>query len=205
MEYVLEHLRSSGASDVVLCTGHLGHVVEQYFGTGKRLGMRLRYSREPMPRGTAGALKLAEPMLEGERWLVLNGDSFFAINLQLLWEEHTRSAALATLALARVADARRYGSVEIGPGQQIRSFLEKQAVRGPALVNGGVYVIERALLRLIEPDRAVSLEHEIFPEIVGEQLHGLPANGLFVDIGMPDDYLRVRNRPNLLRSFVRPS
>jgi mannose-1-phosphate guanylyltransferase len=204
LEYLLVQLHSYGYRDVVLCTGHLADRVRRYFGRGASLGLKLRYSREPEARGTAGALKFAEPLLTDDRWLVMNGDSFFDIDLRRLADSHTASRAVATLALARVEDAQRYGRVRLGADGQIEDFMEKAAAHDtPATINGGIYVLERTILDLISPDRSVSLEREIFPGLVGHGLHGVASEGTFVDIGEPDSYERLRSSPGPLLRFQR--
>jgi mannose-1-phosphate guanylyltransferase len=203
LEYLLLQLRAEGFDRAVLCTGHMGGIVRDYFGTGERLGLSIGYSEEPEPLGTGGALRLAEPLLQGDRWLVLNGDSFLDTSFRQLVEVHASSGALATLALVEVDDPQRYGSVSLGSGTEIGAFVEKGAAGGPALINGGVYVLERQVLELIPPGRQVSLEREVFPRLVGRGLHGVQVAGTFIDIGVPDDYLRLRDAPDLLLRLVR--
>lgn len=205
LEYLVLQLRSQGYSEIVLCTGHLGELVERYFGSGKAFGMEIRHSRESEARGTAGAIKLAEPLLSGDRWLVMNGDSFFDIDLDRLVGFHQATAATATIALANVDEAGRYGAVKLGDGGRIEAFSEKTSgAPKPALINGGTYVIERQVLDLVAPDRPVSLEREIFPAMVGRGLHGVVCDGTFVDIGVPEDYLRLSASPGPLLRFPRP-
>jgi NDP-sugar pyrophosphorylase family protein len=193
LEHLLAHLRGQGVRSAVLLTGYMAEEIERHFGDGSAHGMRLRYSVEREPRGTAGALKLAEPLLEGERWLVLNGDTFFDIDYGRLLDEHLRSAATATLALARVADASRYGTVELRDDGRMARLGEP--VAGPALVNGGVYAIERALLGHIPPGRPASLERDVLPRLADGQLHGVVFDAELIDIGTPDAYLRFRGEP----------
>lgn len=204
LEYLIVQLRRHGYRRVVLCTGHRARVVTEHFGGGEQWGIEIDYSAEDEPRGTAGALKLAEPLLEGERWLVMNGDSFFDVPLNRLLDAHVAAAALATLALAAVPDPRRYGGVALGPGTEVRAFVEKDERAaniggGRRLyINGGIYAIERPVLELIAADRAVSLEREVFPRLVGHGLHGLPLEGSFTDIGVPEAYLSLRAAPEPL-------
>ena len=124
LEYLLLQLRRAGYSQVVLCVGYRAEAIEAHFGDGHTLGMELCYSLEPEPLGTGGALKLAEGLLVGDSWLVLNGDSFFGIGLSELIDAHRASAAVATLALRREPEAGRYGSVVLEDQRQ------HQPVRG---------------------------------------------------------------------------
>jgi NDP-sugar pyrophosphorylase family protein len=190
LEYLLANLRRQGFSEAVLCTGYLAEAVEHHFGDGRRFGLSLRHSREPQPLGTGGALKHAQPLLAGERWLVLNGDTFFDLPYAELADAHRAAGALATMALARVPDASRFGVVDLGPGGRIEAF--RDACAGPALANGGVYVVERALLDRIPAGAPASLERDVFGRLAGGRLHGVEFAGELIDIGTPDAYLRLR-------------
>lgn len=195
LEYLLLQLRRHGCSDIVLCTGHLSDQVRQYFGDGARWGTSIRYSEEPEPKGTAGALKLAEPLLVGNRWLVLNGDSLFDAPLQRLLDVHDSVNAAATIALVEVPDVHRYGSVLLGSGTEVVEFEEKGAEHHAGLINAGAYVLDRRLWQEIPSDRAVSLEREVFPQLVGRGLHGIQMDGPFVDIGLPETYQQLLDEP----------
>lgn len=203
LEYLLLQLSSQGFRDVVLCLGHMAESVQDHFGDGSPWEMTVEYSVETQPLGTAGALKLAEPRLRGDSWLVLNGDSIFDIRFDVLLRGHAEAGALATLALAQVADRGRYGSVDLGSGTEIAGFIEKRDAHGRGLINGGVYVVERRILEGVPAGRHVSLEREVFPVLVGRGLHGLPLAGDFVDIGMPQDYLRLSEAPEMLLRAAR--
>jgi mannose-1-phosphate guanylyltransferase len=202
LEYLLLQLRRYGCHDVLLCIGHLGQAVRDYFDSGERWQMAIDYSAEPDARGTAGALKLAEPRLHGETFLVLNGDSLFDISFAPLIEAHSATGALVTLALAQLDDAARYGSVTLDEAGRVTAFVEKGTGQGPALINAGVYVVDRGLLDLIVPNRPASLEREIFPALVNRGLYGLPLDGSFVDIGIPADLLALRDSPRRLLNLI---
>ena len=202
LEYLIAQLRGAGVTSAVLCVGYRGEVVEGHFGDGSAWGMQLTYSVEREPLGTAGALRLAEPLLAGERWLVMNGDSYFDISLHTLFGAHRSTPAAATLALARVADARRYGGVKCSPDGYVTAFIEKPAADTAVagLINSGLYIIERSVFELIPADRPVSFERDVLPGLVGRGLRAAVFDGYFIDIGIPDDYARAqRELPRRLR------
>ncbi len=202
LEYLLAQLRSNGWTRALVCAGFLAEAIESHFGDGRRWDMELEYSTESEPRGTAGALKLAEPMLVGDRWLLMNGDSLFDISLQELVDAHIQKPSLITIALARVADGQRYGRVTCAPDGMITAFAEKTDAATPALINSGLYIIERPLLDLIPADRPVSLEREVIPALVGEGVRGVPFDGYFIDIGVPKDYARAQDEPALFERLA---
>jgi D-glycero-alpha-D-manno-heptose 1-phosphate guanylyltransferase len=186
--HLLDFLAASGLRRVVLLTGYLGGQVRQVLG-GHHGRMTLAYSEEPAPRGTGGALREALPVLDSETILLLNGDSYFRTDLAALAAFHRRRRADASLALARVRDADRYGKVEVAPGGRVTAFAEKDAAGKPGWVNGGVYLIERALIERIPPGRPASLERELLPGwIRGGAVFGRRCRGPFLDIGTPESY-----------------
>ena len=202
LEYLLGQLRAEGITRAVVCTGYMADAIAGHFGDGEQWGMELRYSVEFEARGTAGALKLAERMLTGDRWLLMNGDSLFDISLQHLINAHATGPALVTIALARVADGHRYGRVTLSPDGMISAFAEKTDAATPGLINGGIYVVERQVLDQIPADRSVSLEREVFPNLVRNSIRGVPFDAYFIDIGVPDDFLRAQIETELLDRLV---
>src|SRR6185312_12031208 len=141
----LEWLRGHGIDDVIMSCGFLADSVREVLGDGSSLGLRLRFVEEPEPRGTAGALKLAEPMLE-DRFLMLNGDVLTDIDLTAQIEQHESSGACATLALVPVADPSAYGLVVLEQDRSVREFIEKPSGEDlpTNLISAGAYVLDRA-------------------------------------------------------------
>jgi NDP-sugar pyrophosphorylase family protein len=193
MEYLLAQLRSNGFDRAVICAGFMAEALMSHFGDGREWGIDLAYSLESEARGTAGALKLADPMLTTETWLLMNGDSLFDISLQDLVDEHRSHPALVTIALARVDGDDRYGRVTLNADGIVTAFTEKTPSTTPGLINSGLYIIERQLLDLIPADRPVSLEREVIPALVGRDVRGRAFDGYFIDIGIPADYERAQH------------
>src|ERR1700741_2771152 len=110
--FMLEWLRAHGIEDVIMSCGFLATSVRNVLGDGSSLGVRLRFVEEPDPRGTAGALKFAESMLD-ERFLMLNGDVLTDISLAAQIAQHERTGAIATLALIGVPNPAAYGLVRL--------------------------------------------------------------------------------------------
>jgi len=197
LEYLLCFFRRYGFNDIILSTGYRGEFFADYFGDGSAWQLKIRYSHETMPLGTGGALKLAEPLLRDEAVLVANGDSFFDADLTRLLAAHAHAGALATLALAQVADTERYGAVTIDDRGCITAFNEKAAA-GPGVINGGIYLIHSFLLARIPAAQMVSLEREVFPSLIGDAFYGVPFNGYIVDIGTAESYRQICAAPEQL-------
>jgi D-glycero-D-manno-heptose 1,7-bisphosphate phosphatase len=200
LDYLVENAARFGFTDILLLTGHLGEMIaERYDGKTVR-GARIRCVREPEAAGTAGALLNARDVLD-ERFLLCNGDSFFDINLLALAALPMEGPWMGKLALRHMADAGRYGAVKLD-GARITGFSEK-AGAASGLINGGIYVLNRAILDEIE-NLPCSIESDIFPKLAARGLlFGMPAEGYFIDIGIPTDLARVQTE--LPRHLTRPA
>jgi mannose-1-phosphate guanylyltransferase len=189
--YMLEWLRGHGVDDVVMSCGFLATQVREVLGDGSQLGIRLRFVEEPEPRGTAGALKFAQELLD-ERFLVLNGDVLTDIDLGEQIAQHERTGARATLALVPVEDPTAYGLVRLDGDGAVREFVEKPRPDevDTNMISAGAYVLEREILELVPPDRNVSIEREVWPVLVGTGLYGFATDAYWLDIGTPERYLQ---------------
>jgi mannose-1-phosphate guanylyltransferase len=189
--YMLEWLRRHGVDDVIMSCGFLATRVRDVLGDGSQYGLKVTFVEEPEPRGTGGALKYAEDLL-GERFLMLNGDVLTDIDLTAQIAQHERTRARGTLALVPVADPTAYGLVRTTGEGAVTGFVEKPSADqiDTNLISAGAYVLERDVLDLIEPDRNVSIEREIWPQLVGNGLYGYAAEAYWLDIGTPDRYLQ---------------
>jgi mannose-1-phosphate guanylyltransferase len=145
---------------------------------------------EPRPLGTGGALKFAEHLLD-ERFLMLNGDVLTDLDLSEQLAQHERTGAVATLALTPVEDPSAYGLVRTSDDHQVTGFVEKPAPDqiDTQNISAGIYVLERSVLELLEPDQPASIERDVFPRLVGEGLYAYVGDGYWLDIGTPERYL----------------
>jgi len=195
MAFMLEWLAGHGVEDVIMSCGFLATKVEAVLGDGSAFGVRLRFVEEPEPRGTAGALKYAEELLE-DRFVLLNGDVLTDVDVSAQIAQHERAGATGTLGLVPVADPSAYGFVLTEDDGTVTGFLEKPAPEqlegiGEYLISAGIYVLERSVLDRIEPGVKVSIEREVWPGLVGEGLQGYASRGTYwMDIGTPDRYLQ---------------
>jgi mannose-1-phosphate guanylyltransferase len=189
--YMLEWLAGHGVDDVVMSCGFLATAVRNVLGDGSQYKVRLRFIEEPEPRGTAGALKYAEDLLD-ERFLMLNGDVLTDIDLTAQLAQHEQTGAIGTLALVPVEDPSAYGLVRLHDDHSVEEFVEKPSADqiDTRLISAGAYVLERSILDLIPPDRNVSIEREIWPQLVGNGLYGYAAEAYWLDIGTPERYLQ---------------
>ncbi len=202
LDYLLTWLKSQGMKEVILCVGYKRTHVQKYVGKGRKWGLRVTYSIEEELLGTGGALKKAERLVSGTRLFVVNGDTFLGVNLREMFEFHVSRGALATLAVVNVADDGRYGSLRLDNEGKITAFLEKgegdsdhKSNGTTKSINGGVYIFEKKLLNHIRASGPVSLEKNVFPQIVAsknKKVYGLLMDAYFLDIGVPSDLWRAQ-------------
>jgi mannose-1-phosphate guanylyltransferase len=189
--YVIDWLARHGVEDVIVSCGFLAEGMRKALAELEP-GVKIRYAEEPNPRGTAGAIRFAEEML-ADRFLVLNGDVLCDLDLTALIAQHERIGARATIALYPVEDPSGYGLVHRREDGEITEFLEKPEPDQVDTdeINAGAYLLERSVLERIPLERAVSIEREVFPSLIGEGLYGIRLEGYWIDIGTPERFLEA--------------
>jgi mannose-1-phosphate guanylyltransferase len=188
--FMLDWLRGHGVDDVIMSCGFLASGVRNVLGDGSAYGVRLRYVEEPQPLGTGGALKFAESLLD-ERFLMLNGDVLTDLDVTAQIALHEQRGARATLALTPVEDPSAYGLVRTRPDGEVTGFVEKPSPNeiDTHNISAGIYVLERSVLELLEPNEPASIERDVFPRLVHEGLFAYVGEGYWLDIGTPERYL----------------
>ena len=192
LELLIRQLHYQGIRHLVLCTGYLAHEIQKELGNGGAWDVAIEYSKEPSPMGTGGAVKFAEPLLRGlSDFLVMNGDSFMEIDFQELIHFHRKSGGIATMAVLRMKNEMRYGTVQVTAGGRVSGFTEKSGDDPTGFVNGGIYVFNRTIFRHI-PEEPISLERDVFPRLIDHGVYAAEQKGVFIDIGTPEDYARAQ-------------
>lgn len=192
LAYLLDCIERQGYGHVVLATGYMHEKVEECFGQRYR-GISIDYARETSPLGTGGAMLNALQHCTEERITVLNGDTLFLVDhdeLCRLADERTTGLAIA---VRRVEDAGRYGSVEVAADGRITAFREKDPLTGPGLINGGIYRLHRSIFDGWRCGQTFSFEKEIMQSRYREEaFYAYASDAYFIDIGIPDDYARAQ-------------
>jgi NDP-sugar pyrophosphorylase family protein len=195
LQWTFERLAKNHIQDVVLAVFYQTEVYIKHHRV-PRCGVHVTYSHDPLrkPLGTGGSIKKAEKRIGHESpFLVLNGDIFADVNYTEILKLHTKKNAVATITLHKVEDPSRYGVAELARDNRITRFIEKPAGAAPTnLINAGVYVLSPRIFDYIPDGRTVSIEREIFPRLAEEKgLYGYVFDGLWMDIGKPQDYLEL--------------
>jgi NDP-sugar pyrophosphorylase family protein len=193
--YQIDLLRQVGEIDeAILSLNYQPRRIEEIFGEGEGLGLRLRYVVEPFPLGTGGAIRYAGDQLT-ESVVVFNGDVLTQVDLAAVLRLHRERKAKATIVLTPVENPRAYGLVETDREGNIQRFLEKPGEDEITCntINAGIYVLEPETFDRIPKDTAWSIERSFFPSLIerGETFVAYINDGYWIDIGTPAKYMQV--------------
>jgi NDP-sugar pyrophosphorylase family protein len=188
LEHIIERAKLEGFNHFVLAIHYLGHMIEEYFGNGERLGVRIDYLREESPLGTAGALGLLKPIPDAP-FVVTNGDVITDIRYGELLDFHTRHAATATMAV-RVHEWQHPFGVVQTQGVEIVGFEEKPIARSH--INAGVYALDPSALRVLTADAHCDMP-TLFERLQANKrlTVAYPMHEPWLDVGRPDDLKRA--------------
>lgn len=194
--FQIDLLREAGIQDILLSLSYQPKKIEDVLGDGSDYGVRLKYTVEAQPLGTAGAYKNAEEHI-GETTIVFNGDILTDIDLKKVIDQHESRQAAATIVLSRVKNPMAYGLVETGPEGEVKRFLEKPKADEITCdtINAGVYVLEPSVLHYIPESENFSFEYGVFPALLKKQerFFAWISNAYWLDIGTPQRYLQAHH------------
>jgi len=194
LERSMENLRKCGIKDIVISTGYMPDYIKNYFGDGRKFGLKIEYICENTPMGTGGAIKNTGHLFN-DTFLVLNADIVCNLDYRELVKFHRTKAAGITIAVTRVDNPSAYGVIEYDESDYAVSFTEKPEAHQikSNFINAGVYVFEPAVLMEIAVGRPVSVEREIFPELLrkGYKVAVYKGCKYWMDIGTPEKYLET--------------
>ena len=196
-EHQLLVAKAAGLTKVVLATAYLADTFTPYFGDGSKWGIELLYAIEKEPLGTGGAIRNAAELIlseisDSEPIVVFNGDVLSNHNLTSQIKLHQDKNAAATLHLVTVEDARPYGCVPFAGDGRVTDFLEKMENPVTKTINAGCYVFNPQVIREIELGKIISVEREIFPQLLkqGSQLQAFVDDSYWLDMGTPKALLK---------------
>jgi D-glycero-alpha-D-manno-heptose 1-phosphate guanylyltransferase len=189
--YILDFLHTQGIERVILSVGYKWEIIRNFFGNQYK-NLKLEYAIENKPLGTGGGLKNALKYVCEEEVFVLNGDTFFDIDLNLFYNLHKSKNSKLSIALKKTENTERYGVVEIDENNRIVSFLEKEK-RVSGFINGGIYLLNKNFFNALSPEGNFSLEKDFLERFYRDyEFFGFPFDGFFIDIGAPEDYERAK-------------
>ena len=196
LEWLMSSWINKGVSNFILSVGYKYDSIIDHFGSNFK-GREVVYAVEERPLGTGGGLLQAVRLLRGNSlFLLVNGDTYFDIDLKRLLKFHHKKDAKFTMALFKTFDRDRYHSVDLDSEARIRSFKYTGNPNFGGLANGGVAISSAESFEQfdVEKNKKVSLENEILTDMLKSYNHGvygLLDDGVFIDIGLPSDYERA--------------
>jgi NDP-sugar pyrophosphorylase family protein len=185
LEILLRQMKRAGVDDVVLTVGHLAELMCTFFQDGRRMGIKINYSYEEHPLGTAGPLSLVEGL--NDTFLVANGDVLTALDLCALVDYHRSKGAIATIASHARNVKINYGVIETNDVSEINGYIEKPTYH--FFVSMGIYVFEPRVMSYIDYNQYLDLPDLVLKLIAaGERVLCYPYDGYWMDLGRADDY-----------------
>jgi len=204
----IELLRQHGMDEIILNLHYLSGNIKKILDDGKEWGIKIRYSIEATPLGTAGAVKNAEEYFGDGPMVVFNGDVLTDINISQIVDYHIKKKASVTLTLTRVEDPTDYGLIKTAADGKVERFIEKPsweqlATIGPIdTINAGIYIIDPAIFKHVPKGVEYSFERQLFPELLesGVPIFGYTTDRYWIDIGKPEQYRQAHEA--ILRNEV---
>lgn len=189
LEYLLSYLVQFKIKKIVLSVGYKHQHISSHFGKNYK-GIRLLYAVEDKPLGTGGGIINALDHINNDNFFLLNGDTYFEVDLKKLYHLHKKEKAVITLSLLPLEKFSRYGSVML-QGTKITEFMPKKyTLKG--LINGGVYVVNRSVFQEYSADKKFSFETDLLQVKCNKlNFHGYISKAPFIDIGIPEDYKKA--------------
>ncbi|MDG1046133.1 MAG: nucleotidyltransferase family protein [Bacteroidia bacterium] len=191
LDHILDALPLEHINSIILSVGHKSNKVIEYYGEIYK-NIPVIYSIEQEPLGTGGGISLAMNHVTQNSALILNGDTFFDVNFEEFWRTHQDFMTPITLALKQMKFPDRYGTVLIEKNTLVK-FQEKQKNMPTGLINGGSYWVNKDIIELLPKTEKYSFEKDFLEVSVSKKyLGGYISDGLFIDIGIPEDYERAQ-------------
>ena len=206
LEHLLDYWISQGVEEFILCVGYMADFISNHFQDAYR-GAKLNYSFDDGDLGTGGALtKAMTSFPQQASFLIVNGDTFFSVQISELESALAHSKAGWVMALFRSNDTQRYSAVALDESHRVIEVGSLRKASGSALkeslINGGVHLVQGNQLNRLSAGQRIpfSTEEALAYMIQKERLHllGLPVESEFIDIGTPSDYLRAQSLPPFL-------
>jgi D-glycero-alpha-D-manno-heptose 1-phosphate guanylyltransferase len=190
LAFVLDQLVGAGFETAVLAVGYRHEAILARFGEDYR-GLALRYSVESEPLGTGGAIRMACGQTGAQHVFALNGDTYLELDFRSMLSAHLKFGAELSIAICHVPDVARYGALALRD-DIVQGFLEK-GQSGPGWINAGTYILAPPLRARFPRAGAFSFEHDVLaPDIASIRPRAFRCSGRFIDIGIPDDYVRAQ-------------
>ena len=200
LEHTIEWAKKQGLKDIIICSGYLAHIIEEYFRDGSRFGVNIKYSIEKEPLGTAGPLRLAKELIGNDNFIMLHADIVCRINAKPLMDFHLKNNALCTLVIHKSSHPQDSDLIETNKTGRVVKFWKKPHAEQPPteLGNSGMHVFSPRIMDFI-PEGKYSMEKDLLPKIVElqEQVYGHHTEEFLKDMVTPE---RMKQIEEMMKS-----
>jgi NDP-mannose synthase len=192
LELAVRQLQKNSFSEAIFSLGYMGHVIKNYFGDGQKFGIKITYSEEKEPLGTAGHLSLIKDKLT-DTFLLMNGDILASVNFKELIEHHKKSGALVTAVLQKQRNTLEYGVVNTDDTGRILAYIEKPTQEHNATI--GMYLMEPGVLDYIDEGKRLDMPDLISKLIAAKQkVQSYQLTGTWLHLSRPGDVEKANDR-----------
>ena len=190
LEHLIEWIRKNGVKEIVLCVSYLRKKIEDYFGDGKKFGVKIEYAISKKPLATAGQLKTAEKFIDGT-FVCLYGDSIYNFNLRNMIAQHKKTKSIVTMSLYDYKFNLKYGVIDTTKVGKVTSWKEKPELS--AKINMGCYIMEPEVLKLIPKNKSYGMDNTIRKLLERkEKVTSVVSKKGFIDIGDKATYEKAK-------------
>ena len=190
LNILIDYVSSFGFNRFVLSVGYKADYIKDYYRCN-RFPYEILFSPENAPLGTAGGIKQAENLVQSNPFLVMNGDSFCPVDLSQFLDFHSKKGALVSVVVVESEDVKDFGTISLDDSQKIVRFEEKKEGK-KSFINAGIYLFQKEVFSLIPSHVKYSLEHDLFPTLVGQEFYGYVTQEKLIDIGTPERYEQAK-------------
>lgn len=189
LTYLIDKLLSFNINHVILSVGYKAEIIQDFLGSDYK-GIKIDYAVEKEPLGTGGATRLSLSLAADENVLLLNGDTFFDIDLKILESTHKKNNSDFTIALRKTNDCSRYDVIKIDTNNRVTGFIKRNQVN-EGFINGGVFILKKNILNRMPVK--FSLETDFIEKnFESKYIFGITFDNYFIDIGIPKDYIKAQ-------------
>ena len=189
LNYVINYLQGFGFKQFIISTGYKGEIIQKKFAANSNI----TFIHETEALGTGGAIINALPYINADNFLVLNGDTLFLMDYNLMLNFCTNKINYTSIALKVNTETGRYGNVNINAENKIISFAEKDANSTTNLINAGIYLFNKNQIQQLALPKINSVETDVFPLLIQQGLYGFITEANFIDIGTPETLFMIEN------------
>jgi len=210
LHYVINWLKKEGIEEIILCTGYQEEIIKNYFGSGEKFDIKIKYSHEDEPLGTGGALKLTEEFID-ETFVMLNGDCLVECDLKKAIEEHKKNNSIATINLTKANNPENQELIEFEEENLIvKNILKRDTEEHKNFIqnnkrlfcNSGLFIFEPGVFEYL-PKEKNTLEPTLFPKLIknNKKIGAFYDEGVYIEIGNPELYRKAENSEEVEKFF----